>query len=360
MKDFVNSWRDYTKKDDTLFDDLLEEFDNKRLLSEDGTVQPGQKIVLEVPKMIPTKDWGNPDSSSYEYMREFVLRAAGADRDIKSRFDKLFKIFDEKSGITSTPRIISSLILIESLASILNSFDPAAGGFLFESFLALLTFGKQVDETSDTGLPIEDIIAFDPNGPNGKPMSLKLLNQKSEIKGSFANLVEYFEKYQSIEYIVGRKKGANKLEITSFTLDRNYLVDFLLFTGHENLIAGVADQLVAARGNWNIVLPLLKKAVSQSPDTQWKVAQGFWFKQPGIKNLAEIDLSTKRLEKLRDFWSQKLNDDLKIIFNNVQKLSTNVNFYYTMEDRRKAKTQHGNDAIKNTEEIRDALIKDVK
>ena len=67
------------------------------------------------------------------------------------------------------------MIVAESFASILNSFSESSAGFVFEGFLAALTFGKQVTERTPTGLPIEDIIAFDQNGPNGRPASLKLL-----------------------------------------------------------------------------------------------------------------------------------------------------------------------------------------
>ena len=387
------------------YDDLFEELENKSfgLLKEREnkavSTDTGETVTVTLPKFVPNESWGNPDSESYKIMEPFVLRASGASSDLQKKINNLSRIFDKAAKIESPGRIISSLIVAESFASILNSFSESSAGFVFEGFLAALTFGKQVTERTPTGLPIEDIIAFDQNGPNGRPASLKLLKgstyrpskrgtgsgpdgqavetKGTPIHGSYQNLVYFFDRYDAIDYIVCMKRG-NVLEMTVYELSKNNVVDFLVDTGNGHLLGwgDLRREVIKNKDDWNQLRPLLyqtigKKAPELTTDdsgdldtperelneargSQWGVTQENWRRLPGFKVLATLDLSTNNLKDLNQYWSTKLNKDIKVLFNNMDQLSKNVNLFYANDDRSEAK-KFGTDAIGNTNNIKKSL-----
>lgn len=364
--------------EDVDYEDLFEEFERKlgldKLLQERGPAPmkgKSESVTIPLPKLIPSESWGDPTSDAYEQIKPFVLRAAGAAKTIEGRFTHLTRIFAKgETKIVSPGRIISSLILLESLAAVLNSFSDSSAGFVYEGFLSALTFGRQVADKVEGSLPIEDIIAFSTDGPGGVPASLKLLRGRTEkvgkrggmvadvsgtdIHGSFRNLVSYFDRYPAIDYIVTLKTGDNNLEVTSFQINRDNFMEVLLNNpSNEKLF--VAPKKMAKIKNWNELKPYLLRSVEMTEKPQWALKQSQFRKIPSFKTIASIDLSTDNLKDLNEFWATQLDDIIINLFSNVEELSKNINSFFLTPDRKSAKSRFGPSAIGNTKEIGDSM-----
>jgi len=389
------------------YDDLFEEFERKNgisdltLLSEVSGKPPveatkGKAITIPLPSFVPTESWGDPTSDAYKQIEPFVLRAAGASKDIKQKFDHLTRVLTtEKGKVESAGRVISSLILLESFASILNSFGDSSKGFVFEGFLAALTFGTQVSGKTTTGLPIEDIVAFDSSGPAGKPASLKMLSPGTNIHGSFQNFIYFFDRYDSIDYIVATKLGDNKLLISKAEINKDNFVDTLLSPKERGSGANVANirllkknkvygKILKNKNNWEALRPLLYQALGKAaPDptqnqlidddekeqisesssdktSQWSLTQKQFSQLPSYQTITTIDLSTENLRKANSFWAEQLSNHIFKLFENVENLSKNVNNYFLDGDRAQAKSSFAPAAIKNTKEISKSMTKEAK
>ena len=190
----------------------------------------GEKLILSLPKYTPSEDRGKSESESRIEIKKFVENIRG--KTIQDRFDFLMKIQQPKSGIKSTRRIISSIILLESLKSLLNAYGASTAGYVFEGFIAALMNGEQVTDPPEGSLPIEDVMAFTYEGKRpGIPVSLKLLREKGDTKGSFRNLVDslYRRGSKGMAYIVVFKEGEEgmQLRIKEFTFTNRNMVPIL-------------------------------------------------------------------------------------------------------------------------------------
>ena len=189
-----------------------------------------EKFVLSLPKFSPSEAWGNPSSMERKQIQK-IFDTVGGGATIKEKLDFLNdSITNPKGGIHSPTRIISTLILMESLAAVIRSFNSASAGFVFEGFLAALFRGRQEAEISAKGnLPIQDLIAFSElEGGNPVPISLKLLNQTTNIEGSYTNLIDALDEFGEMVYIVARKdENKENIVLEKFTFDRNNFIDAL-------------------------------------------------------------------------------------------------------------------------------------
>ena len=147
-----------SKEENVLSKDMLwkmfdEVFTETQALKEDKTkTSSAKKFILSLPKMTPTEAWGNPANNARKEMETFFSAiGGGANVDEKIKYLERLQNETPKSGrkITSPRRIISTLVLLESLSSCLNSFGASSAGFVFEGFLAgllktllLLAHGK--------------------------------------------------------------------------------------------------------------------------------------------------------------------------------------------------------------------------
>jgi len=184
-----------------------------------------KEFVLSLPKFTPTEAWGKPDSIERQQITK-LFNAIGGGRSIEGKLKFLQRIAAEDSKITSPRRIISSIIILECLKAVINSFNAASAGFVFEGFLSALLQGSQEAEVSAKGnLPIQDLIAFtDSDKP--VPISLKLLNKTTNIEGSYTNLVDGLDEFGEMVYIVARKDG-EAIAIEKFRFDQNNFIDAL-------------------------------------------------------------------------------------------------------------------------------------
>ena len=179
------------------------------------------EFVLSLPKFAPNENWGDPNSADRQAVSR-IFDAIGGDATLEAKLAFLQRITDPSANITGTRRIISSLILLESLSSILNSFQAAPAGFIFESFLAALLRGHQIPATGAN--TIADLEAFSQlKGSKRLPISLKLLNPNTKIEGSYTDLVNSLNNEGSMTYVVARKDGKN-LNIESFVFTQDNFI----------------------------------------------------------------------------------------------------------------------------------------
>jgi len=226
---------EYNKTMDQLMDpqalmQLIEEtldqvYDNVVVTEASTKVSKGKEFLLVLPKFTPTEAWGDPESMERAQI-ERLFNVVGGGRTIQGKLAFLQQIAAPDNKITSPRRIISSLIILESLSAVVTSFNAASAGFVFEGFIAALLQGEQVGEVSAKGnLPIQDLIAFT-ESDDPLPISLKLLGLKTNIEGSYTNLVDGLAEFGRMVYVVARKDG-EKIAIEEFTLTQDNFIDAL-------------------------------------------------------------------------------------------------------------------------------------
>jgi phosphopantetheine adenylyltransferase len=204
---------------------------NISILSEDeGNIKTdrAKKFVLSLPKFTPTESWGKPDSMERKQVEKIFSTLSGG-ASIEARLQDLKRRASEEVKMTSPRRIISTLIMLESLSAVINSFSSSAAGFVFEGFLAAMLGGKQEAEISAKGnLPIQDLIAFSSlDGAAEVPVSLKLLRQEGGIHGSYTNLIDSLNEFaDGMVYIVARK-AKDEILLEQFKITRDNVFELL-------------------------------------------------------------------------------------------------------------------------------------
>ena len=177
--------------------------------------------------------WGKASTSvganpadSRQQIQRFLSQIGVRRYDIKSKLKYLEAFFSksEKTGASkqnlkkagidlddprqSIAKILSYLTFYKTLTMILQRFNASSAGFTFESFIAVLLGGEQIPTGSKT---IADLTS-----KTGKPMSLKLLDEKKNaVKGSFRDLINDLAgigttRKKTMEYIVVLKDLAGE------------------------------------------------------------------------------------------------------------------------------------------------------
>ena len=169
-----------------------------------------------MPKLRISEDWGQPDSGDRQIIQRFSASVSGDTLE-----EKLAHINNVATGqvqLASVGQILGTMVVLEVLSAILAQFTEAAGGFIFEGFLAGL-FGKNSVQITDveeedeaTGKPITDVQLGD------KEYSLKLLNPKTAVKGSWRNMVEHFASGRDhVVYLDARRSGSGASDSLLFS-----------------------------------------------------------------------------------------------------------------------------------------------
>ena len=234
--------------------------------------EEAEKFVLSLPKFSPSEAWGDPSSMERQQIQK-IFDTVGGGATIQEKLQFLNdSINNPKGGITSPTRIISTLILMESLAAVVRSFNSASAGFVFEGFLAALFRGTQEAEVSSKGnLPIQDLIAFSELEDSANvPISLKLLNQTTNIEGSYTNLVDALDEFGEMVYIVARKdENKENIAIEKFTFDRNNFIDAITTSagGKYTKEAGLFEILPYSVGRG--IAQSLEKIKAIDGNTNW-------------------------------------------------------------------------------------------
>ena len=406
------------------FLDLVYEVISEQKLNEKGPLpadaapsvktKTAKEFLLTLPKFSPNEAWGDPASQDRQTIGK-IFSTVGGGASIEGKLKFLQRIADPGSKITSPRRIISTLIILESLASVVNSFSSSAAGFVFEAFLSALLMGKQEAEISAKGnLPIQDIIAFSEIG-GGTPVSLKLLNEKTNIEGSYTNLVDALDEFGEMIYIVARKKG-DELVLEQFTLTRDNFMDAISMaasgksrTKDANLMKlpkrtpessiryiqklptweekyEALSQTAGYRGSVKKApqpeekpqeepqkepseeeiiqsfssLQPEEEVIQESKGPQWGISPQQLSKLQGVdyKQLGTLPSSSEQIEKIAEMHMDKLSTSLLDLFESTKMLSDNVNSYFVSKERDKA-IAAGQNAIKDTQKIENSLKQEI-
>ena len=176
--------------------------------------------AVPYPKLQLTNKWGQDAKEGFD-VSLFKLAGLSSEGDLSARLTKLYNLVDcRPSCPTEVKEIIARLSIMEMFSSVMKEYTESSKGFLFESFMALVLKGSNVE-----GTVIQDIeIMTGDESDATKRVSLKLLKADSPIKGSLVNLYKsVIEEGQPVTYIVGYKlKNGSAVEIKYFTIDKEF------------------------------------------------------------------------------------------------------------------------------------------
>ena len=289
--------------------------DSKIVVKEDlpPSVLPdieAKSMELKLPKFALSDEWGNPDSEDRETIRLFTSNIQGNTIGEKiTNINNFVSDCDEACvDGKQVSDILSNLIILDSLSSLISDYNPLTGGFLMESFLSGLLGGESKQIKAEKGR-IEDIYAY-----KGKPLSVKFLSSGTNIKGSPRLINTYIEeKREPITYLLIQKQKEEQVTIG---------LKFYIFTIGNDEVAG----------DFN---------VNQMPLDQEDVI-------PVATEIATLDFGTKeQLKAIANKYVSRLGERVLVIFDELDKLTTNINKYLVGGDK-----SAGSQASSNAETLK--------
>ncbi len=194
----------------------INENKNLRQLLREQEEITADEIRLGLPKLRISEDWGVPESKDRKIIESFTRSIPG--NTLEEKLSHINNVATGKVTLASVGDILSTMVVLEVLSTILAQFTEAAGGFIFEGFLAGL-FGEgsvQITDVEDddeaTGKPITDVKL------GNKEYSLKLLNPTTAVKGSWRNMVEHFAGGRDhVVYLDARRSGSGASDSLLFS-----------------------------------------------------------------------------------------------------------------------------------------------
>ena len=240
-------------------------------------------------------------------------------------------------------------------------------------------------------------------------MSLKVLRQgnKSQIKGSYTNLVDALVDDGAIKYIVAYKDQegdkVSSIQIEEFDITRENLLPLLNLTkSNRNNLAFDGKEpeesfrLLSKAKSWEELYPMLQRTqgytkkisgqkeeetdtpaetdndrlkagidkideqlLQEAEGTQWYTNYYQLQKNKDVfrlKSLGRLDVSPEALEKTAEQYMDILQGRITTLFRAVSELSKNINSYFTStEDQRQKAIEDGNKAIQNADQIADSM-----
>ena len=133
-----------------LLEMVEEQINTLQILKEDAPTDPspldvesGKELVLSLPKFSPSENWGDPNSVDRQNVDQ-LFKVIPGPASLEKKLQYIARIQQPQKGITSPRRIIGSLIILESLNAVINSFGASTSGFIFEGFLAALLASQDV------------------------------------------------------------------------------------------------------------------------------------------------------------------------------------------------------------------------
>ena len=207
---------------------LIEEVMRQPSLLEKMEVDPGEEkdINISFPKIRITENFGKLGTDDRQIIEKFTKNISG--NTLEEKLAALNQVLTTKKEGATISEILSTMVTCEILSAIITHFTESAGGFIFEGFLAGLFGGKSVQITSPediegmvaAGKPITDVVLGD------KHYSLKLLGERTEVKGSFRNMVEHFKVVDHVIYLDARRIDQDQgLQFGEFTITLENFLD---------------------------------------------------------------------------------------------------------------------------------------
>jgi len=133
-----------------------------------------------------TREEGGPQGGQRKLLEDYLNQIQGGDLSTKLTNLNEFMAnpdLESKSPGDKIAKILGYLVFYKTLTRVITNFNASSAGFSFESFLAVMTGGQQIETGGDT---IADYVT-----QGGEYVSLKLYNEASvEVGGSFQDLVD--------------------------------------------------------------------------------------------------------------------------------------------------------------------------
>ena len=93
-----------------------------------------EEIRLGLPKLRISEDWGVPESRDRKIIESFTRSIPG--NTLEEKLNRINNVATGKVQLASVGDVLSTMVVLEVLSTILAQFTEAAGGFIFEGFLA--------------------------------------------------------------------------------------------------------------------------------------------------------------------------------------------------------------------------------
>ena len=267
---------------------------------------------LPFPKLSITENWGKPGNKTPELVMSIFGKIEG--NTIQAKIDYLTRFFIDECSINVCGQIdkaLSGILVLDVLSSVLNDYGASSGGFLFESFMALLAQGSVESGNRNIvdfniGGDLEDL---------SKSASLKLIKPTTQIKGSIALLKQALERDPNgVTYIVGMKG--------------------------EDLASVRIYQITLTADNW--------ESMTKKKDTQFIIDKKIVMSNP----IAELSgLSPENLSRSARLILDSIDENIGKIYSNLKLLSDNMTKYFIDNNATAGKNAIATaDLLKNTVE----------
>jgi len=295
---------------DNLIVEILRE---KNLLQEQAPVAKKKEMeAIPFPKLAITENWGKPGNKTPELVMSIFGKIEG--NSIQAKVDYLTRFFIDECDVNICGQIdkaLSGILVLDVLSSVLNDYGASSGGFLFESFMALLAQGSVESGNRNIvdfniGGDLEDL---------SKSASLKLIKPTTKIKGSIALLKQSFERDPNgVTYIIGMKG--------------------------EDLSSVKIYQVTLTPDNW--------ESITKKKDTQFEIDKSIVLDNP----IAELSgLSPDKLGASAKLILDSIDENIGKIYSNLKLLSDNMTKYFIDNNATAGKNAVATaDLLKNTVE----------
>ena len=229
---------------------LKEIIENSKVINEAGEIETKELPAIQFPSVfINELLWGKKlakgDSLKKEESRKFItmlgdaMKSAGADNTPIGRITALQDFLDKPADPNlSTREILANLMFLDVFSSVVNNFNAAVAGFLFEALFAGIFKGFQIeaieggdeDGTVDVGMEVTYRTGI-------TNYSFKLIGPNTPIGGSFTDLVDGVssggeEGHVRYLVVVKDREGESKIDLIfhDFEIRADNWFDWI---GHE-------------------------------------------------------------------------------------------------------------------------------
>jgi len=270
-----------------------------KTMNEQEGVEAKEEIkTISLPKFKISERWGTPGTEDRKTISSFLTKIQGGSLQEKINSLESFVKDCDEACVTAkdVPEILGNLVFLESLCSIIYDFNAKTAGFLWESLLAALIEGEQIEAEGGVKTPIEDLVDAE-----GNALSLKLLKKGSTyIGGSIGGIKRAFDKFGKVTYIIVTKSGAPEMKM-----------DFY--------------ELVLTPENFTRYSRSIKDLKEASGSTTWKIHQKIYEQN----KIASLSLgSPDSIKIIASKYADRLGEGVTGIFNSLNNLTNNINLYF--------------------------------
>jgi len=379
--------------------EILDDIKSKKLYEQknSGVAAKQKNKTISVPKIQISEDWGKAGTVDRGVLQTIADRASrgSAGRDplrklanLNNYLDFVIKNIDKQYSMS---KLLSSIIIIETMMKMFNSFSAGSAGFLNEAFMSVFygAGAEQVNPLNANGL--EDIVV-----QNSKQhYSIKTLdNNKMTIKGSLTllqNSLNDTYNNQIIYHVFIKEREDDKIKslrmyelpfrrkdipiFYSDSIDKSKTYAGLLYITDRPIApktdpepdvkqTTVGTQPSLFEEAKKILpptqLPLIQKEIGPDPNTvdynelklvsvslvtakdqpgkihdraDFHIPASTWLKfVTGPKGGLFLDLSEQRFKQVLNRATEILDVQIAVLFDNLEQFSKNITNFFTQEN----------------------------